>query len=131
LAAVLRKSIAGIASEEGRFFIARRLPGGDMGGKWEFPGGKVEEGESDTEALVREYNEEFGVPVTVGSFLGSASFEHQGLLHTVNAYQIYFSAPSFSLREHTEWRWAGPEEIEKLDFVESDLKLIPALKRYF
>jgi 8-oxo-dGTP diphosphatase len=102
-----------------------------MGAKWEFPGGKVEEGESDAEALIREYDEEFGVPITTGSFLGSAAFEHHGLLHTVNAYRIHFLNRSFSLREHTEWRWAVPEEIEKLDFVESDLKLIPALKSYF
>jgi 8-oxo-dGTP diphosphatase len=102
-----------------------------MGGKWEFPGGKVEEGESDEDALVREYYEELGVPVRTGALLGSASFEHHGCIHTVNAYRIYFSSRSFSLREHTEWRWASPEEIEELDFVESDRKLIPALKPYF
>jgi 8-oxo-dGTP diphosphatase len=130
LADLLRKSIAGIAVEGGRFFIARRLPGGDMGGKWEFPGGKVEEGESDEEALVREYDEEFGVPVTTGALLGTASFEHRGCIHTLNAYRIYFSSRSFHLREHTEWRWASAEEIEELDFVESDSRLIPSLKPY-
>ncbi|MDR2110325.1 MAG: NUDIX domain-containing protein, partial [Spirochaetaceae bacterium] len=50
-----RRSVAGIAVEGGRFFIAQRIPGGDLGGKWEFPGGKVEEGETDAEALIREY----------------------------------------------------------------------------
>jgi 8-oxo-dGTP diphosphatase len=123
----LQKSIAGIAEEEGRVFIARRRPGGDMGGKWEFPGGKVEEGESDEEALIREYGEEFGVPIRIGALLGTASFEHHGL-HILHAYRIYFEGRSFKLTEHTEWRWVRPEEIENLDFVESDRKLIPALK---
>jgi 8-oxo-dGTP diphosphatase len=102
-----------------------------MGGKWEFPGGKVEEGESDEEALIREYYEEFGVPIRIGALLGTASFEHHGFIRILNAYRIYFASRSFNLTEHTEWRWVSPEEIEKLDFVESDLKLIPALKLHF
>ncbi|GHV52630.1 DNA mismatch repair protein MutT [Spirochaetia bacterium] len=123
-------SVAGIAIEGDKFFIARRTAGGDLGGKWEFPGGKAEEGESDQDAMIREYDEEFSVPVQVGSFLGSASFEHRGLGHTLNAYRIYFLKTDFKLTEHTEWRWASIEEIEKLDFVPSDGKLLPILKAY-
>jgi 8-oxo-dGTP diphosphatase len=122
------RSIAGIALDQGRVFIARRVSGGDMGDKWEFPGGKVEEGESDEEALRREYQEEFGVPITIGPLLGSVSFEHRGL-HRLNAYRIFFSDTRFKLSEHTQWRWASLDEIEKLDFVDSDRKLTPDLRR--
>jgi 8-oxo-dGTP diphosphatase len=125
-----RQSVAGIAMEGGKLFIARRIAGGDLGGKWEFPGGKAEEGESAGEALVREYDEEFSVPVKVGDLLGSASFEHKGIVRTLNAYRIYFLSTRFKLAEHTEWRWASIEEIEKLDFAPSDGKLLPALKAY-
>jgi 8-oxo-dGTP diphosphatase len=121
--------VAGIAWEKGRFFIARRVGGGDMGGKWEFPGGKVDEGESDEAALKREYEEEFGVDITTGAFLGSAAFEHRGIERRVNAYRIFFTNTGFTLSEHTQWRWATLEEIQRLDFVDSDLKLIPALKK--
>jgi 8-oxo-dGTP diphosphatase len=121
-------SVAGIAREGGRYFIARRIPGGAMGGKWEFPGGKAEEGESDAEALVREYAEEFAVPVRVGELLGSASFVHKGQRRILNAYRIDFLKTSFRLNEHTEWRWAALEEMEKLDFVDSDRKLFAALE---
>jgi 8-oxo-dGTP diphosphatase len=123
-----RRSVAGIAAEGGRFFIARRVPGGDLGGKWEFPGGKVEEGETDTEALVREYREEFGVSVRVGAPLGSVSFKHRGTERTLNAYGIFFCGDSFTLSEHTEWRWASFEEIEGLDFADSDRRLLPFLQ---
>lgn len=123
------RSVAGIAIEKGLFFIARRIPGGDLGGKWEFPGGKVEEGESDGEALAREFLEEFAVPIETGSFLGNASFEHHGRLHTVNAYTISFKSYDFKLSFHTEWRWAALEEIEKLDFAGSDLSLLPSLQK--
>jgi 8-oxo-dGTP diphosphatase len=124
-------SVAGIAAEGGRLFIARRSPGGDIGAKWEFPGGKVEAGESDEEALVREYREEFGVTVTAGPYLGSASFEHHGKARTLNAYRVFFREMDFTLSEHTEWRWAGFDEIGRLDFAGSDSLLIPQLKAYF
>jgi 8-oxo-dGTP diphosphatase len=124
------RSVAGIAAEGGRIFIAKRIPGGDLGGKWEFPGGKVEQGETDADALVREYREEFGVSVRVGPFLGSVLFEHRGTERTLNAYRIHFGGEDFTLSEHTEWRWAAFEEIEGLDFVDSDRRLFPRLKGY-
>jgi 8-oxo-dGTP diphosphatase len=128
-------SVAGIAWDAGRYFIARRVSGGAMGDRWEFPGGKVEEGESDEDALKREYREEFGVDVTMGAFLGSAAFEHRGIPRMVKAYRIFFNdtldlRTAFTLSEHTEWRWAALDEIDGLDFVDSDRKLLPALKRH-
>ncbi|MDR1419180.1 MAG: NUDIX domain-containing protein [Treponema sp.] len=116
-------SVAGIARRGNLIFIARRGEGGDVGGKWEFPGGKVEEGESDGEALVREFGEEFSAAVTVGPFLGSAVFTHRGTERTLRAYEVRFEGAAFILREHTEWRWADLDEIKKLDFAGSDQKL--------
>jgi 8-oxo-dGTP diphosphatase len=125
----LQSSVAGIAWDRGKFFIAQRLGGGDMGGRWEFPGGKVDGGESDQEALKREYREEFAVDIAVGDFLGSAVFERRGVERRVNAYRVFFPiAAIFTLTEHVQWRWASLEEIEQLDFVDSDRKLLPALK---
>jgi 8-oxo-dGTP diphosphatase len=120
--------VAGIARKGDRYFIARRISGGDMGEKWEFPGGKTEKGETDGEALVREYGEEFSVPVEVGEFLGSASFVHKGKRRILNAYSIDFLKTNLRLTEHTEWRWATLEEMESLDFVDSDRKLFGVLK---
>jgi 8-oxo-dGTP diphosphatase len=125
-----RRSVAGIARKGDKIFIARRLPSGDLGNKWEFPGGKAEEGETDEEALVREYDEEFGVPVIPGSLLASASFEHHGKTYSLNAYEVRLESLDFTLREHSQWRWADMAEIESLDFADSDRKLLPALKAY-
>jgi 8-oxo-dGTP diphosphatase len=128
----LQSSVAGIAWDCGKFFIAQRLEGGDMGGKWEFPGGKVDGGESDQEALKREYREEFAVDIAVGDFLGSVVFERRGAPRRVNAYRVFFSAATvFTLAEHAQWRWASLAEIEQLDFVDSDRQLLPALKALF
>ncbi|MFP3089800.1 NUDIX domain-containing protein [Treponema sp. TIM-1] len=120
--------MAGIALEGEKFFIARRLPGGDLGEKWEFPGGKAEAGESDEDALIREYDEEFQVSIKIGEILGTVSFDHRGVTHTLNAYRIYFCGRDFTLKEHSEWRWAGFGEMEKLDFADSDRKLFGYLR---
>jgi 8-oxo-dGTP diphosphatase len=119
----LKRSVAGVAVEGGKLFIAKRVSGGAMSEKWEFPGGKVEEGESDEEALIREYLEEFGVNITVGPLLGSMSFEHRGPRY-LYAYRITFCSRDFTLSEHTETKWAELAEIETLDFVDSDRALL-------
>lgn len=124
-----KRSVAGVAVEKGKLFIAKRKAGGALGGKWEFPGGKVDGNESDEESLLREYQEELGVVIGIGSFLGSAFFEHNGT-NKVNAYRIYFSDCDFSFEEHTEYRWASLDEIKGLDFVDSDRKLLPFVERY-
>jgi 8-oxo-dGTP diphosphatase len=122
------RSVAGIAVESGKVFIAKRLKGGDLGGKWEFPGGKVEEHETDEQALIREYDEEFGVTIRVGQHLGQTEFEHHGKTRMLNAYRIYFTARIPAMREHTETRWVSISELETLDFAGSDSKLFPILR---
>jgi 8-oxo-dGTP diphosphatase len=128
--AAFRVSVAGIAVEGQKIFIARRKPGGDLGGKWEFPGGKTEAGENDQAALVREFQEEFGVSVEPGPLLGTAVFEHGGAAYDLHGYRIFFTGQHLRPAEHTEWRWAGLDELETLDFAGSDRLLFPALKTY-
>ncbi|MDR0401289.1 MAG: NUDIX domain-containing protein [Treponema sp.] len=127
-------SVAGIALRGDRVFIARRVPGGSLGSKWEFPGGKAEAGEGGEEALIREFQEEFSLAIRVGEKLGEAAFEHRGLTRSLWAYRIYAdldeSGGSLALRCHEAWKWASIPEIETLDFAPSDLLLLPALKTY-
>ncbi|MDR3147893.1 MAG: (deoxy)nucleoside triphosphate pyrophosphohydrolase [Treponema sp.] len=127
-------SVAGIARRGERLFIARRLPHGSLGNKWEFPGGKVEAGETEPEALVREFQEEFSLSIRVGGELARAVFTHKGVKRSLRAYLIDFEtadpAKNLVLHEHVEWKWALIGEIEQLDFAPSDLKILPALKAY-
>jgi len=124
-----RLSVAGISLRDGRYFVARRLPGGDMGGRWEFPGGKVEEGEDCVSALHREYDEEFGVPIIAGTRICEVDFRNGGKEYALNAYFVSIAATdeAIELREHSEFRWATFEEILSLDFADSDAKILPFL----
>lgn len=128
----MKHSVAGIVYSDSLFFIARRLPVGDMGSRWEFPGGKVEGNETFQQALVREYMEEFGVPVTVGSLIAEAEFVHKEKPVALHAYEVIFPEDDYSwvLSEHTEVKWASLEEIEKIPFVDSDSLLIPEIKKW-
>jgi 8-oxo-dGTP diphosphatase len=130
----MKLSVAAIAVYEGKLFIAKRIPGGDMGGKWEFPGGKAEEGEDAKETLTREMAEEFGVTVTAGDKIASGSFVHNGKKHTLDAYLVSIPDYHFSLTEHTEWHWAHFDEIETLfaagEFTPSDYALLPQIREF-
>ncbi|MGL4982963.1 MAG: (deoxy)nucleoside triphosphate pyrophosphohydrolase [Treponemataceae bacterium] len=124
-------SIAGIAIKNSKILIAKRMPDGDMGGKWEFPGGKVEQGETCTDALIREFQEEFGIVITVGKELAKTQFTHNNNQFSLHAFQIFITDAddSFQLTEHTEFTWASFDQIKKLDFVDSDAQLFEDLQK--
>jgi len=119
------RSVAGIAIRGELVFVARRRPGGAMGGKWEFPGGKREPGESDADAAVREFDEEFGLRVDAGATIGESSFENGGKRYGLAAILVTFAGEPAALREHDEVRWASAADLGSLDLSDSDRSLVP------
>ena len=102
----MRRSVAVIILSQGKFFVAKRPSGGALGMMWEFPGGKVEEGETDEEAIVREMDEEFGATVIPIRFLGQTEFLHRGKSRELAAWIVALGIDTrMELREHTECRW--------------------------
>jgi 8-oxo-dGTP diphosphatase len=126
-----RESVAGVAVKGNKLFVARRRQGGDLGGKWEFPGGKVRPGESYSDTLKREYLEELSVPVEVGEKIGEARFVHGNTRFFLNALRVVLRSDEISLKEHSEYRWVTVEELERLDFADSDRLVFPAVKKLF
>ena len=119
------RSLAGIALRDGRVFVARRKPGGDMGLKWEFPGGKAEPGEDDQRTLAREWDEEFGTAARALRPLGASGFEHGGRRYELAAWLIELDGEPSELREHVEAAWVGRDRLESLDLADSDRSLLP------
>lgn len=130
----MSRSIACIDYRDGKIFIAKRQMVGDMGGRWEFPGGKIEEGEDLPQAVIREMNEEFGVTVTVGKKITSGTFTHKGKPCTLDVLEVHFPHDGlktrFILTEHTDYKWENIENIPELDFVDSDLAVYDAVKKW-
>lgn len=130
----MSRSVACIDYRDGKIFIAKRQNKGDMANRWEFPGGKIDEGEDFETAIKREMQEEFGVQVQVASHITQTSFMHKNKECFVDAFVVHFmedglSRP-FKLTEHTDYRWANIDEIPSLDFVDSDLQLYPDIKKW-
>ena len=106
-----------------------RLPGGSVGGLWEFPGGKVDPGETPQQALKREWMEETGFEIVVGRQMARGEFVHRGSPFDLLAYEVVIAEPvgDPTLNEHDDWQWAKPEEIRNLPLVESDKAVLEAL----
>ncbi len=127
-----KESVACIISFGTKVLLGKRLPCGDMGSRWEFPGGKVEPNESHGQAVEREIFEEFGVSAHVKNFICDTVFENHEHTFHLFAYEVFVSndIADFCLAEHSKVDWFDVEEIPSLDFVDSDMQLYPAVKKY-
>jgi 8-oxo-dGTP diphosphatase len=118
---------AAVIEEGGKVLIARRRPGKHLGGKWEFPGGKIEPGETPEQSLARELAEELAIEGCVREFLGSASYEGDGVSLELLVYKVERSRGEPVLREHDEVRWVSPWELSGYDLAESDRRVVETL----
>ena len=125
----MQKVTAAVIQRDGKVLIARRKPGGHMGEKWEFPGGKIDAGETPRECLRRELEEEFSIQARIGEFLCSAAYVSPGLELELLAYRAEHLCGSFVLREHTEIRWVAPAELQSYDLADSDRLIARELNR--
>jgi 8-oxo-dGTP diphosphatase len=126
----LLRSVAGIAVRGELFFVARRRQdASEMSQRWEFPGGKVERAESDEEALVREFLEEFDAPIKVLRFLGESLFAHKGKTRALAAWEISLDPANIAiLNEHSEAAWLPLDTIIDMELADSDRSLIPIVQ---
>ncbi len=110
-----------------RYLVQRRLPGGSRGLLWEFPGGKVEQGESELQALVRECREELGVELRVGRQVWRTVHQYQDLEVDLALYESRIVAGMPKPLRASEVKYLGPVEMQRLPFCEADLPLLDAL----
>lgn len=119
--------LAAILEKNGRWLIAKRKKGDRFAGFWEFPGGKLERGETPKECLARELSEEFGIGVRVGRRLGSVNYSSPAFAIELIAYSVSHLAGSFRLQDHEEVRWASPSQISRFALTEPDRLLLRKL----
>ncbi len=110
-----------------RYLVQRRPPGGSRALLWEFPGGKVEQGESDAQALVREGREELGVELSVGSRLWSAAHDYEDLQVNLALYDARIVSGTPRPLRASELKYLAAGELQQLPFCEADVPLLDAL----
>ncbi len=123
-----RITTAGIAIKDGKVLAAKRIEGGALSGKWEFPGGKNRWGESVEDTLVREWKEELGVGISVGKGIFSYDFQNGDTLYHLRCCLVAPESDSFVLSVHTEIRYVSPGELDSLDFGGSDRAIADFLR---
>jgi 8-oxo-dGTP diphosphatase len=115
---------------DGRVLIAERPPGKAMAGLWEFPGGKIETGESPEQSLIRELREELGIEVQTPCLapfsFASHSYAEFHLLMPLYVCRRWEGTPV--AREHAALKWVRPAELSKYPMPPADLPLIPMLR---
>lgn len=126
---MLKPHIRVVAAEierDGRYLITQRGPNARMPLLWEFPGGRVEDGETDAQALARELREEMGISVEVGVRSLHVSHEYDGYTLDLLVYRASTVDEPRALRVHA-FRWVRPEEFDQYEFPGADQRTIDAL----
>ena len=116
-----------IASDDGKVLAARRSSSMDLPGKWEFPGGKVEPGETPRKALIREIEEELGILVRISATMSANVHHYNEKTIKLIPFVCSIISGEVCLKEHQSWSWFDRDELEDLDWAEAD---IPVLKEY-
>lgn len=121
-----------ILEADGQIFTAQRNVDMSLPLKWEFPGGKVDEGETEIEALHREIMEELSVAIEVGTRL-APTFKEDPLRDRIIClvpYICYLKSSPIILTEHSQYKWIRLEDIFTLDWAEADLGVIETYLHY-
>jgi len=116
--------VAGVIQHGDHILAAKRLAGGPSGLKWEFPGGKVEQGETGVEALRREIYEELGIDVQVGEFIGTFATPLGKYLIQLECYWCTSSSRTVHLSSHDEFDWFTTEDLMHLDWAIPDIPVV-------
>ncbi len=113
---------------DGRVLGCERAEPSDVAGKWEFPGGKVEPGENELDALVRECEEELGIKISVGERIGvDVPMAHGWALLRVWLARIVSGDPQ--PLEHASLRWLAVDELDSVPWLPADAPIVAALAK--
>lgn len=118
--------VAAVIMKEGKVFATQRGYGEFKDG-WEFPGGKVEAGESPEEALRREIREELEVEVNVGDLVDTIEYDYPAFHLSMKCYACTIAGGSPHLLEHEAARWLSADQLDSVAWLPADITLIPKI----
>ncbi len=118
--------VAAIIERDGKILLAQRPQHADQSGMWEFAGGKVEPGESQPKALVRELREELGIEAVVECYIASHQREVSGRLIHLHAWHVPSYQGELKVYEHQDIVWCSTEEALRYPLAPADIPLLEA-----
>ena len=124
------KVVAALIEKNGKYLIARRSTGDEnVLGKWEFPGGKVKEEETEEHAIEREIKEEFEMDVKAISFITNNVCEYPNKTIDLRLYECKYLSGKFHLHDHSEYKFVDKDEIINFDLCPADIPLAKYIKK--
>lgn len=120
---------AAIIVKDNKVFATQRGYGEFKDG-WEFPGGKIEPGESAQEALVREIREELDVDIRVGKLLETVEYDYPEFHLTMHCFICELLSEEIVLKEHEDARWLKKDELDSVPWLPADITIIEKIKAY-
>ncbi|MDO5708262.1 MAG: (deoxy)nucleoside triphosphate pyrophosphohydrolase [Andreesenia angusta] len=102
---------------------------GEFKGKWEFPGGKIEVGETKEKALIREIHEELSVDITIHKFLTNTKFSYDNFNLDMDSYICSISKGKIDLKEHSSLKWLAKSDLNNIDWIAADIDIVNHLKK--
>jgi len=112
----------------GKLFIARRPTGDKLAGKWEFPGGKIRNGETPEACLAREMKEEFDIEVAVGELLGSSVYHYPDISVELLAYRTSLISGTITMKAHDDCQWVSLQDLGQYEFAPADIPFVQKIK---
>lgn len=116
-----------LEDDDGCIFVARRPEGKALAGGWEFPGGKIESGETHEAALKREIQEELEIQIDVGAALPASSYDYDFGTVVLYPYRASIVSGVINLTEHPEGRWVSRADLPNLNWVPADIPIMQSL----
>ena len=101
---------------------------GELKGRWEFPGGKIEEGESPQEALMREIDEELETEISVGALIDTIEYDYPEFHLSMDCFWAEVAEGELVLKEHEAAKWLSREELDSVDWLPADITIIEQIR---
>lgn len=121
------KVVAAVIRDGNKIFATQRGYG-DLKGGWEFPGGKIEDGETPQQALAREIKEELATDIEVGDFIADIEYDYPTFHLSMNCYWCKVKDGDLTLLEHEAAKWLDADSIYSVDWLPADEMIIPDIK---
>lgn len=116
--------VAAVITNEGYIFCAQRKNEGPLAKKWEFPGGKIEKGESRVDALKRELKEELNIEAEIGNYILTVEHQYPTFFLIMHTFYCEVDSKKIILNEHLDSKWLRKDELKQLDWAEADMPII-------